>query len=197
MTIQTPSEATTVGVPASAGQPPPRVIGLDLSLTGTGVASNLGWADVITPGARRGHPRLHHLRAEIVDRCKNATLVVVEGPAYGAKGDAYHQLAGLWWLITHALWDRDTPTAIVPPANLKRYATGRGVAGKDDIMREVSRRFPWFGGGNNAADALVLAAMGAEHLGHPMVAMPQAHRAALAGVVWPEMATVDGAGVTG
>ena len=37
------------------------------------------------------------------------------------------------------------------------------------------------------ADALVLAAMGADHLGCPLVGVPQAHRAVLAGIRWPEI----------
>jgi Holliday junction resolvasome RuvABC endonuclease subunit len=164
----------------------PRVYGLDLSLTSTGIASNAGWADVIRPAAKlRGHERLAFLRTEILDRSAGADLIAVEGPAFGAKGSAYHQLAGMWWLITHALWRRNDRVAIVPPSNVKRYATGKGNANKDDIMREVSRRFDWFQGGNDSADALILASLAADHLGVPMVVMPQTHRTALSGVEWP------------
>lgn len=171
-----------------------RVVGLDLSITCTGIAGNdpdggEGWATVVKPSAKmRGHERLQYLRTAILDRTLDADLVVVEGPAFGAKGAAYHQLAGMWWLITHALWVRGDKVAIAPPANVKRYATGKGNAGKDDIMREVARRFAWFHGDNNAADALILAALGTDHLGVPMVTMPQTHRAALSGVEWPDLA---------
>jgi crossover junction endodeoxyribonuclease RuvC len=78
--------------------------------------------------------------------------------------------------------------AVVSPASRAKYATGKGNAGKDVVMREVARRFPDFAGGEDEADALVLRAMGMDHLGYPMAPMPQTHRDALAAVQWPEVA---------
>lgn len=172
----------------------PTVLGLDLSLSRTGVAGNAGhgWADVIAPPVRlRGHDRLAWIQAEITNLyLTRVDLVVVEGPSYGNQGSArqagHHERAGLWWLITHHLWARGTPVAVMPPASLKKWATGRGNAGKDEIMREVARRYPWFQGDNNAADALCLAAAGAHHLDAPMAVLPATHTAALAAVQWPE-----------
>lgn len=43
---------------------------------------------------------------------------------------------------------------------------------------EAERRRAW--------DALVLAAMGADHLGQPLTPMPATHRTALNGVQWPD-----------
>jgi crossover junction endodeoxyribonuclease RuvC len=170
------------------------VLGLDLSLTSTGAALAGGnggkySTSVLRPpaGRHRGHDRLLWLVDEVEAEAKHADLIVVEGPAFGAKGSAYHQLAGLWWLVVHALWLHNLPVAIAPPAAVKRYATGRGNAGKDLVLASVVRRFPDFAGGNDEADALILAALGAEHLGHPIVDMPAAHRTALSGVDWPEV----------
>jgi hypothetical protein len=137
---------------------PPVVLGLDLSLSSTGVAGNAGggWADVIKPPAKlRGHERMAYIRGAILDRyIPGVTLVAVEGPSYGNQGAqrqaGHHERAGLWWLLTHYLWAADVPTIVVPPASLKKYATGKGNAGKDDVLREVVRRFPWFQGDNNA-----------------------------------------------
>jgi crossover junction endodeoxyribonuclease RuvC len=171
------------------------VLGLDLSLTSTGTAISTGSSydtnRIRPPGGFRGHLRLSWLADKIAGIARGIPLVVVEGPAFGAKGDAYHQLAGLWWVITLRLWDDGIPTAVVPPAALKRYATGKGNAGKDDVLRETCRRFPTFGGGNDEADALWLAAMGADHLGHPLTPMPATHRAALAGVDWPALPALE------
>lgn len=166
------------------------VLGLDLSLTSTGIA--LITADQppttrrLTPPAKlRDHHRLNWLLDNIANTAGRTNLVVVEGPSYASTGRGQHERAGLWWLTTHHLWAAGIPTAIAPPAALKRYATGRGNAGKDDVLREVTRRFPTFGGGNDEADALVLAAMGADHLGQPLTPMPATHRTALDGVQWP------------
>ncbi len=75
---------------------------------------------------------------------------------------------------------------MVSPNARAKYATGKGNAGKADVVREVTRRFDWFTGGEDEADALVLAAMGADWLGYPIVPMPAVHRKALDAVQWPE-----------
>lgn len=169
------------------------VLGLDLSLTSSGCALAAPDMTATTrlrpPNGATGHRRLEWLLDDIAGRSGTVTLVVIEGPSYGNQGQGrqagHHERAGLWWLVTHQLWTLRIPYAVAPPAAVKRYATGKGNAGKDDVLREVTKRFPWFSGGNDEADALVLAAMGADHLGHPLAPMPVTHRAALAGVTWP------------
>ncbi len=172
-----------------------KVIGLDLSLTSSGVACNAGWSDTIrTPAKLRGHLRMAHIRDTIREFTTNADLVVVEGPSYGNQGaqrqSGHHERAGLWWLVTHDLWRRQVPLAVASPASVKKYACGRGNAGKDEVLVAVCRRFDWFDGNNDAADAVILAALGAEHAGMAMVAMPQVNRAALDGVQWPDLLVV-------
>ncbi len=41
------------------------------------------------------------------------------------------------------------------------------------------RRFDWFSGGNDEADALWACAMGHAHLGQPLLELPKAHLDAL------------------
>lgn len=175
-----------------------RVLGLDLSLTATGLAE-VGTnytASTLKPGKAvgTGYDRLDwilgHVR-DVAHEYADGHLVVVEGPAYGAKGSAVHQIAGLWWLITHHLWLGGIDFAVVPPAALKRYATGKGNAGKDEVLLATARRFPDFDGDNNAADALWLAAMGADHAGQPIAAMPATNREALVKVEWPMHTTKE------
>jgi crossover junction endodeoxyribonuclease RuvC len=172
------------------------VLGLDLSLASTGLAtysSELGYQTrALKPPTRRshGHDRLEWLLQTVESEFRHAHLVVVEGPSYGSANRGqrgHHERAGLWWLVTHALWLRMSQVAVAPPAAVKRYATGKGNASKDTVLREVTRRFADFHGGNDEADALILAALAAEHLGHPIVEMPAAHRTALTAVEWPEL----------
>jgi Holliday junction resolvasome RuvABC endonuclease subunit len=167
----------------------PTVMGLDLSLTATGVASTRHWTTVVkTPGVMRGHERLQHIRDAVLELLPgDIALVVVEGPSYGNQGrqSGHHERAGLWWMVTHSLWKRGVDYAVASPAARAKYATGKGNAGKADVIREVTRRFSWFGGGEDEADALVLAAMGGEWLGFPIVELPQTHRKALDAVQWP------------
>jgi Holliday junction resolvasome RuvABC endonuclease subunit len=184
--LSLPGVATTV-MPGGA----PTIRGLDLSLTSTGVAGNAGWVETLKPPAKlRGHERMAWLKAAILEHVRSADLVVVEGPSYGNQGaqrqSGHHERAGLWWLVTHALWTAGIPTAVAPPASVKKLATGKGNAGKDDMVLAAARRFDWFAGDNNSADALWLAVAGAERLGAPMVALPQLNLTALDGIAWPD-----------
>jgi crossover junction endodeoxyribonuclease RuvC len=183
-----------------------KVIGLDLSLTSTGVAT-VGHTDAgitytthtLRPprGSDRGHRRLAWLLDQIVHEHSTAVdLIAIEGPSFGSPSSqqkGHHERAGLWWLVAHALWKRDVPVGVIPPAAVKKYATGKGNAGKDEVLSAVVRRFTEFDGGNDQADALVLASMAADHLGSPVVDMPATHRAALVKVEWPELILVGAA----
>jgi hypothetical protein len=177
----------------------PKVLGLDLSLTATGLAGNAGWTETLKPPTKlRDTDRLDWILRTITGNfLAGVDLAVVEGPAYSRQaGQAgHHERAGLWWLVRVTLAHRHIPTAVVTPSCLKRYATGRGVGSKDAIVLAAARRFGWFDGDNNAGDALFLAAMGTDHLGQPMVPMPAAHRAALAAVEWPEIPALERGGV--
>jgi Holliday junction resolvasome RuvABC endonuclease subunit len=187
-----PLDLTVPGaIPAVVPGATPTIRGVDFSLTSTGVAGNAGWTDTLKPPAKlRGHERMAWLLERIAEHCRGADLVVVEGPSYGNQGaqrqSGHHERAGLWWMATHALWRADVPVAVAPPASVKKLATGKGNAGKDDMVLAAARRFPWFDGDNNACDALWLCAAGAARLGVPMVGLPQAQLAALDGIAWPD-----------
>lgn len=176
-----------------------RVIGLDLSLVRTGIAS-YGWTDAIVPGknltgveriADIGNQIVAHLgAAELVD------LVVVEGPSYGSQAgqQGHHERAGLWWHVAYQLWRRDLDVAIVPPASLKQYATGRGNATKDEVLASACRQFPSYGvRRNDEADALWLCAMGLDRLGQPLqqqactTVLRSKQIKAIGAVAWPDL----------
>jgi Holliday junction resolvasome RuvABC endonuclease subunit len=171
-----------------------RVVGLDLSLTATGVAvvdGNCLYPEHYTVSIttrEKGYPRLRYIlneiRAIVLDRTK-VDLVVVEGPSYGSTGRSFHQIAGLWWLITYVLTVNSQPFAVVPPTSAKLYFAGSGRANKDDMVREATRRFDWFNGDNNQADALALCAMGWDWLGLPITKVPEKNRKALERIEWP------------
>ena len=180
-----------------------RILGLDLSLTSTGVCSILiepmdhyddrevdtrsiktaGKKDA--PLADRAHRLLRIIdQATLGDR---PDLVVIEGPSFGQQRQSgQHDRAGLWWqTVIHFEVGENVPVVEVPPALLKRYATGKGNAGKDEVLAAVVRRYPDVPvTGNDEADALVLAAMGARHLGHPIEDLPQLNLTAMEKVRW-------------
>lgn len=186
LAIDTPAPGQTACRPAAGGTRP-LVIGLDLSLTSTGVAG-VDWAEALKP-RHKGHRRLSWLRSEIWDRTKNADLVVVEGPAYGRGSQAgHHELSGLWWMITHDLWRRDLPYAVCPPKVRAMYATGSGNAGKGEVRDGVRRHFGVECDGASRydkADAVTMAVLGAHWLGYPVADLPASHTRALGSVAWP------------
>jgi crossover junction endodeoxyribonuclease RuvC len=174
-----------------------RVLGVDPSLTATGLAlvdtatnAVIDTWTITTKGKaddtlRQRQTRLDRIAhdAGVID----TDLVVIEGPAHGHTTGHHHDRSGLWWAIVTAFHSLDVPVVEVTPASLKKYATGKGNAGKDTVLLEVARRYPTvMVANNNEADALVLAAMGCHHLtGHGLTILPAAHVAALAAVTWP------------
>lgn len=166
------------------------VIGLDLSLTCTGVAGE-GWTDYIRPKNLRGHPRLAYIVENVVSFIKKADLVVIEGPSFGGGVKHRHEdLAGLRVMIRHACWRRDIPYAVVPPSCRALYATGKGSAPKGMVRDEIVRRYgvELDGAGRyDMADAYTLLAMGLHHLGRPLTEVPDDNARGLAGCQWPDM----------
>lgn len=190
-----------VPVAPAAAEPRPLVIGIDSSLTSLGIASPESADALRWKGAEKGHPRIEWLRTEVLDRTKAADLVVIEGPSYGSKMlPGQHETAGMWWILTHSLWQRNIPYAVASPHNRTIYATGSAFPAKDHpkdkrarIAKGMVNAFVvdtlgiWCEGSGkyDASDAATLAAMGMDWLGYPLVDLPQQQRRALDGVHWP------------
>lgn len=116
-------------------------------------------------------------------------LAVIESPSFGSVGSASRDLAGLWWRVVGKLDALGIPVAEVSPSGRIKYALGTGRGDKDRVLAAVIRRYPELDiTGNDVADALVMAAMGARHLGHPVEAsLPETHIAAMTGAHWPAL----------
>lgn len=182
----------------------PRVLGLDLSLSGTGIA-RLGAEGVevlrtVRPGKRVGHERIEFILSAIDDtqRGQDLDLVVIEGPSYGNQGDGqrqrgHHERAGLWWLVTHSLYARGRSYAVVSPAGRAKYATGDGRSGKSVVTAAVRATYGHLTTvhNDNEADALALAAMGVHHLGGHVADVPATHSDALRRAAWPSTPADD------
>lgn len=163
------------------------VFALDLSLTATGVAYPAGDTLTIAPKTT-GMQRLAEIRDWLLPRLDlyDVDLVVLEGYAFGRPNQAVH-LGELGGVIRLALWERGVVVAECPPASLKKYATGRGNASKDEVMAEAIRRLRYAGNSKDEADALWLRAAALDFYGEPVVRMPEANRDALRKVAWPSL----------
>jgi Holliday junction resolvasome RuvABC endonuclease subunit len=173
----------------------PRVLGLDLSLTGTGIAriggDGVELLTTVRPGKRTGHERLDCIMTTIYDaqRQQSLDLVVIEGPSYGSQGGqrGHHERAGLWWLVTQGMWAIGRPCAVVAPKARAKYATGNGNGNKAAVLAAVRERYGHLAEvhNDNEADALALAAMGVDYLHGDIPAVPAVNRNALIKAAWP------------
>lgn len=184
------------------------VAGVDSSLTGTGIASSLGWCEVVgyvprpnpLTGKREDHitklPHAERLEAmcDIRDRSLlmvgRPDLAVMELPAPSRSGGGAHERAWLWWELYQSLTARGVHVALMPNNLRSTYATGKGNASKEVVVDAVARRWTAWptGGNNNAADAVALMAAGKDWLGEPITPVPATHRRALDKTIWPDRA---------
>lgn len=176
---------------------PLRIVGLDLSLTATGVAMVHGESMLTRTIRSKGKAddgllarsvRLHNLAEEVIGRACLGDIVIIEQPAYGQTGGSHHDRSGLWWMVMDALTVDmlDERFAEVTPQGVKMYATGKGNASKSEVLAAVIKRYPAADVANdNEADALVLAAIGARLAGHPIEeSLPAANLRAMDKVRW-------------
>lgn len=164
-----------------------RITGLDFSLTRSGLAvvepGGVLVSATIEPPAKlgTGHRRLRYLYTGIREFTYGSDVLVMEGAAYG-RNNSQHKMGGGWWVISHVLWldNPDMVRVTIPPPNIKKYMTGNSQAGKDEMLIAVMKRIENCPVANNdEADALALAAMGADKLGWPLAVVPKEQRAQL------------------
>lgn len=123
------------------------------------------------------------VRAQILEDWKipNVDVIVIEAPAFSKNNGMSHERAGLWWHIYGMLTEFGCRILVVKPNVRAKYATGRGTAGKDEVMLAVPKRYPTAPiTNNNECDAVVLAAMGARYAECPIeTTLPAAHLSAM------------------
>ena len=182
-------------------------LGIDLSLTGTGLAfatSDLEVASwlIRTSGSKddtfeMSLVRINDIRQRVlhvVSRTRGALrgksyMAVLEGASYGSYGGKNHERAGLWWMVYRDLHELHIPIAVVSPGGRAKYATGNGRAGKEEVLTSAAHRYHGTKiVNNNVADAVVLAAMGARMLHFPLEesSLGPQFLSALEGCSWPE-----------
>jgi Holliday junction resolvasome RuvABC endonuclease subunit len=169
-------------------------VGIDSSPNGTAVARVFEDGSYETTkfkvGDLRAFARMEFVVQAVINWTGNASMVAIEGPALGYDGSAQsgrHENAGLWWQVAMAVaWQRALPLASIAPNTLKMYATGVGTGKKIGVMMALATRFDFAIPDEDQGDALVAAAMAADHLGFAPRELPQTHRRALGSVVWPK-----------
>jgi Holliday junction resolvasome RuvABC endonuclease subunit len=165
---------------------PPVVMGLDLSLTATGIAHVDGSVETFKPkadpNANCGMDRMCEIRdylLHVVGDVRDHELVMVEGLAFDAHDTSRWQ-AQLAGLIRATLFDYHVPFLLAPPSTVKKYATGNGKAKKEQVVNAAQKRLGYDGYDHNEADALWLHAIAHDLvMGEPVAYLPDAQRDAL------------------
>lgn len=170
----------------------PRVVGLDLSITATGVCLPDGTTQTIKTNPKDGDKRLQ----AIVDRVGMALggdprdgdtcdLVVIEEAPPGLKGPAIKAIHMVHGAVRLRLIDFGTPYAVINPTVLKAYATGSTSADKTAMAMAAYKRTGREFADDNQTDAAWLRWAGLDRLGHPEFTLPAAQRDRLSKATWP------------
>lgn len=168
------------------------VIGVDWSLSATGVCNELGALRTLTPPTKDNVARLEWMfrQAQALvagDVDILSTVLVFESPFMGMKGkaDATMALGEMYGVVKLALRKWAGRIVWVAPSTLKVYATGRGNATKPDMRAELIKRAGVDIKDDNQCDAWWLRAMALDRLATAPLELPATHRRALASVTWP------------
>jgi len=154
------------------------VVGLDLSMTSTGVCE----ADGKTWTVRTrdvGDRRLIEIVAAVAVSTRGADLVVIEEAPPGLKGPAIKAVHMVHGAVRVALLTQDLRYVAVNPTVLKRFATGKAAADKTAMAMALFKRTGLEPANNDEVDAWWLRAAGLQLLGEPVVELPAVQVAAL------------------
>lgn len=174
------------------------VLGIDPSLTGTGVAKStragVGTLLVRTVPTGGEHltdtrDRIRHIVGQVVAFAPAECMSVIEAPATvrGGRGGAQTERAWLFGFLVDQML-RFGPVVQVAPASRAKYAV-KGGASKAQVLAAMRERFPGVKvRDDNEADALALCAMGKRWMGAPIDGAISGDQAgALEAVRWPDM----------
>ena len=163
------------------------LIGLDLSLTSTGVSVN-GKTSVISTKAR-GAERLHIVSSAILDLCSSEKIVcaIIEGYSFASRNSQAHSIGEMGGAVRMKLWENRIPYVEVPPTCRAKFATGKGNAGKSEVVSSISAKTGIIfsgGGGDDECDAWLLEQMGLTHLNKSEYQWSEASISSLSKIDW-------------
>lgn len=167
-----------------------RYLGIDAALTCTGwavlepgVTPRFGAVSFPGRGAFRLNAGWRFIRGVLKEL--RPTFATIEGYAMHTKGPQFDtgELGGVFRL---ALFRAGVPYVVIPPATLKRYATGRGDADKAAMLEYARRTFQMAIRTADEADGLWLASVGRDWF-EPQGPLPDPRPEILAGLDWPAL----------
>lgn len=169
-----------------------RAVGIDLSLTATGIAHHTGSCTLIGQSGVTSLPIVEQIEvlqelatsiaAEAIRYAPEA--VVIEGLDMARSYGGQIERTVLWWGVVRYLhlhtWSPQI--FVVPSALAKIYATGKASATKQEVVAAVGAEWPVFDirGNDNLADAATMCAMALHRMGEPLTGVKDERTRAMA-----------------
>lgn len=171
-----------------------KIIGIDPSLTGTGLAFPDGSTQVLQASKHTGLERLVDLR----DRLRGLVcstrpdVAVIEDYAWGMPHSSI--MLGEWGGVMRVmLWELGVDLVFVNPSHLKLFQLGRPAKAKDEpkapkkdqAMSAISAQSGISFATNDHMDAWSLAALGYAYVGEHWIKRTAEQLSALSAICWP------------
>lgn len=159
-----------------------KVSGLDLSMTATGITYPLSdgpiipYTGTIKP-VGKGDLRLPEIARRVADLVKGSELVLIEG--YLNKSFSAGITGMVHGAVRARLIEEGLTYGTMPPASLKKYATGKGNASKTEMAVAAVKRAGLEFKDDNECDSWWLWVAARDHLGDPCFPLPSKQREAL------------------
>lgn len=150
------------------------VLGIDLSLTRTGVCDGLGKGTYLLLSDMTWHQACSEVISWTLTRVGPQTLVVIEMP-FMSHLNYVMDLIMMHGALRRELEKAEVDYRYLPPASLKVVATGNGKATKADMRMEWFRRGGTDLVDDNAVDAQWLWVAGMLMLGYNVLQLPKSH----------------------
>ena len=161
-----------------------KIIGLDLSITATGVATADDRTFTVRTRAKDGTHRLNVIQAAIEPVLDGVDLAVIEGPGR-FLGNTGHIIGEVHGAVKALLNANGIQHVAVSPASLKSYATGNRSADKVAMIWAAFERGGIKFTDDNECDAWWLRHTGLDRCGQALFKLPAVQRAFLNKVDWP------------
>lgn len=150
-------------------------VGLDLSLTATGIATDR-LLTIKTLAVMKMGARLDKILNGINDAAVSIDdpFFIVENFPFTRNNSAGQlgMVHGIVHLYSHQC---SIPLLTVPPSTLKKFGTGKGNATKPDMRMALFKRMDLDVKDDNQVDAWWLRALGFFLLGRPIIELPKTH----------------------
>lgn len=172
------------------------VLGLDLSLTSTGYCHG-GEAGCITTELK-GAERLRKISREIENIIveKQIHIVAIEGYSFASRNSQAHSIGELGGVVKVFLLNLEIPYILIPPTCRAKFATGKGNAGKSEVISSISviTGIVWKGANaDDMCDAWVLEEMVLTKLKKGKHIWPKESMLSLDKIDWSPLEDIDDA----